>query len=268
MDDIRAVSLKELLNKQLKKLYALWDGIGFDETTQQDRSKTVEDHFKVLLDRMIAEENELTARLVSSLEYSMNQCVKLSKELSVTYQEPDSEQALIELENVLRGEVKRLESLRRERMIEQTNLRRKERAVFERLGLDPYNVSTNTVLSPCQLEGRKEHIRSLETEKVVRLEQFEKWKTEILTLYKELEEEPETDFEREVACEDTDRFVLSTANITKVGDVVNKLEMKTSENKRLVREAAEKVESLCEYLQLSLVDKFHLNTMNQGHGSS
>ena len=119
MDDIRAVSLKELLNKQLKKLYALWDGIGFDETTQQDRSKTVEDHFKVLLDRMIAEENELTARLVSSLEYSMNQCVKLSKELSVTYQEPDSEQALIELENVLRGVTEKRDDDRTDKLMKE-----------------------------------------------------------------------------------------------------------------------------------------------------
>ena len=166
MDDNRAVSLKELVTKRLKELYALWDEIGFDETTQRDRSKTVEDHFKVLLERMIKEENELKKRLVESLEYCMNQCVKLSKELCLTYEEPESDQSLIKLENVLRGENKRLESARKERMIEQTNLRRKDKVLCQTLGMDPYCVPTSNLLSSCQLEGLKEHIQSLQTEKV------------------------------------------------------------------------------------------------------
>ena len=67
------------------------------------------------------------------------------------------------------------------------------------------------------MEGLKEHIRGLEEEKFTRLEQYVKLKETILSLYNELETEPATDFEREVACEDTDRFVLSTANLTSVG---------------------------------------------------
>ena len=69
--------------------------VGLDESTQRDRSQTVEDHFKVrngpeechltiaplqsLLDRMIKEENGLKKRLVESLEHSIKQCVRLSK---------------------------------------------------------------------------------------------------------------------------------------------------------------------------------------------
>ena len=70
---------------------------GLDQSTQRDRSQTVEDHFKVkhrlkhncedngsfffqsLLDRMIKEENGLKKRLVESLEHSIKQCVRLSK---------------------------------------------------------------------------------------------------------------------------------------------------------------------------------------------
>ena len=71
--------------------------VGLDESTQRDRSQTVEDHFKVrngpeeyhlnnefpqsLLDRMIKEENGLKKRLVESLEHSIKQCVRLSKVL-------------------------------------------------------------------------------------------------------------------------------------------------------------------------------------------
>ena len=49
---------------------------------------------------------------------------------------------------------------------------------------------------------------------------YVKLKETILSLYNELETEPATDFEREVACEDTDRFVLSTVNLTSVGGYV------------------------------------------------
>ena len=59
-----------------------------------------------LLDRMIKEENGLKKRLVESLEHSIKQCVRLSKELGMKYDEPDSRLALIKLEHALRGEAR------------------------------------------------------------------------------------------------------------------------------------------------------------------
>ena len=55
---------------------------------------------------MIKEENGLKKRLVESLEHSIKQCSKLSKELGMKYDEPDSRLALIKLEHALRGEAR------------------------------------------------------------------------------------------------------------------------------------------------------------------
>ena len=89
-----------------------------------------------------------------------------------------------------------------------------------------------------------------------------------MNLYIELEEEPESDFEREVACEDTERFVLSTANIALVRDIVKRLEEKVRNNKILVKEAVNKLDTLYEHLHLDLVKKFQFIADNQGHTPS
>jgi len=268
MEEERAEKLRGLLDTGLHQLYGLWDEIGLDESTQRDRSQTVEDHFKSLLDRMIKEENGLKKRLVESLEHSIKQCVRLSKELGMKYDEPDSRLALIKLEHALRGEARRLETVKEERMAEVLKLRKTDEELCQRLAVDPFYVSSTTVPTSHQMEGLKEHIRGLEEEKFTRLEQYVKLKETILSLYNELETEPATDFEREVACEDTDRFVLSTANLTSVGGIVKKLEEEKTRNMRTTMEAVEKLDSLYERLQLDMGEKFQFLSENPGHGPS
>jgi len=268
MEEERAEKLRGLLDTGLHQLYGLWDEIGLDESTQRDRSQTVEDHFKSLLDRMIKEENGLKKRLVESLEHSIKQCVRLSKELGMKYDEPDSRLALIKLEHALRGEARRLETVKEERMAEVLKLRKTDEELCQRLAVDPFYVSSTTVPTSHQMEGLKEHIRGLEEEKFTRLEQYVKLKETILSLYNELESEPGTDFEREVACEDTDRFVLSTTNLTSVGGIVKKLEEEKTRNMRTTMEAVEKLDSLYERLQLDMGEKFQFLSENPGHGPS
>ena len=87
-------------------------------STQNERHSTVEEHFKGLLDRMIKEEKGLKKKLLDSLEYNHKLCVKLSKELGVKYEEPDSNSVLLQLEHSMRAEAKRLGDLKEERMKE------------------------------------------------------------------------------------------------------------------------------------------------------
>jgi len=51
-----------------------------------------------------------------------------------------------------------------------------------------------------------------EDEKFLREERFIELKDSILRLYEKLEEEPVTDMEREIACEDAGGFILSSSN--------------------------------------------------------
>ena len=62
--------------------------------------------------------------------------------------------------------------------------------------MDPYYISSTTVPTTEQLEGLKEHIRTMDEEKFVRLEHFVKMKDTILNFYQELESDPCSEFER------------------------------------------------------------------------
>ena len=64
--------------------------------------------------------------------------------------------------------------------------------------VDPFYVSSTVVPSTRQLQDLKDHIKSMEEEKFQREENFVGLKNSILRRYMELEEEPETEFERSV----------------------------------------------------------------------
>lgn len=261
-------NLKELLNSGIEELYSLWEEIGLDEKTQRDRKGTVQEHFKGLLERMINEEKGLKKKLLDSLEVSMKNCVKLSKEMGVSFEEPDSNLVLIKLEHSMRVEAKKLKDLKDERMKEVLKLRKQDEDLCQRLGMDPFYVSSTTVPTTYQMDGLKDHIRSMEDEKFIRLEQFVKLKESILNLYDELESEPSSELEREVACEETDRFVLSATNLSQVSSILKQLEGEVKKNQKVVMEAVERLDSLYERLQLEMNEKFQFLAENQGHSPS
>lgn len=261
-------NLKEVLNSGIEELYSLWEEIGLDEKTQRDRKGTVQEHFKGLLERMINEEKGLKKKLLDSLEISMKNCVKLSKEMGVSFEEPDSNLVLIKLEHSMRVEAKKLKDLKDERMKEVLKLRKQDEDLCQRLGMDPFYVSSTTVPTTYQMDGLKDHIRSMEDEKFIRLEQFVKLKESILNLYDELESEPSSELEREVACEETDRFVLSATNLSQVASILKQLEGEVKKNQKVVMEAVERLDSLYERLQLEMNEKFQFLAENQGHSPS
>ena len=269
MDEARSVTLKLILDTGLKELYGLWEEIGFDTITQRDRNETVESHFKMVLEQMILEENLLKKQLVESLEQSMKECVKLSKELDTSYEDEDSNLSLLKMDHLMKGEVKRLETMKEKRIQEMVVLCKNEEILCMRLGLDPYYVSYESVPSSQQIQDLKEHIQRLEEERWTRMEQLVKMKETILSLYNELEEEPVSELEREIICEtDTERFVLSTVNIAAIKDILKRLQEKVVTNKNIVNELMKKLEKLYDLLQLDPQEKVHFLSDIKGHNSS
>ena len=134
--------------------------------------------------------------------------------------------------------------------------------------MDPYYVKSTTVPTSYQMDGLKDHIRLMEDEKLRRLQQFIDRKENILKLYQELETEPETEFEREVACEETDKFVLSSTNLSQVSIILKNLEERVKKNQKIVMKAVEEIDSLYDMLQMEVNEKFQFLAENQGHSSS
>merc|ERR1719458_2314084 len=117
-------------------------------------------------------------------------------------------------------------------MAEVLDLKKKDKAVCQKIEVDPFHISSSVVPSTRQLQDLKDHIRSMEEEKFHREEKFVSMKDSILGRYMQLEEEPETEFEREIACEETEVFILSTANLERVKEVLARLDNLASSNQR------------------------------------
>ena len=72
---------------------------------------------------MVSEEKILKKKLVDNSEAHLLLCDKLSEEMGVPYQQPDSNLSLMKLENALRREKEKLEVLKKERMAEVGRIR-------------------------------------------------------------------------------------------------------------------------------------------------
>lgn len=74
--------------------------------------------------------------------------------------------------------------------------------------------------------------------------------------------------EREIACEDTERFILSSTNLSQAADILKVLENQVKTNQKRHMEMVEKISSLYERLRLDVSDKYKFLSVNQGHGKS
>jgi len=261
-------SLQALLNSGLQDLSLLWTEIGVEDEARNDRKKTVCSQFKHIIDRMLKEENGYKAKLLDNLETNSIICNKLSKEMGVRFEEPDSNLSLLKLQHAVRAEARKLEAMKEERMREVLKLKSIDEELCNKLCMDPYYISSTTVPTTAQLDGVKDHIKRMEEEKFDREERFINLKEAILRLYTELEEEPESDMEREIACEDTERFILSSTNLSQAADILKVLENQVKTNQKRHMEMVEKISSLYERLRLDVSDKYKFLSVNQGHGKS
>merc|ERR1719228_2766500 len=217
---------------------------------------------------MIKEENDWKSRLLDSLASNSKLCVKLSREMGVDYEEPDSNLPLLALQVCVKGQAQNLEKMKELRMREVLSLKSKDEDLCNRISMDPFYISSDVVPTTAQLEQLKHHIRRMEDEKFTREELFIELKESVVKLYEELEEEPVSDFEREIACEDADRFILSSANLGLVKDVLKSLQTQVKNNQKQHMMYVDKIESLYERLKMDMTEKFKFLSLHQGHGRS
>ena len=101
----------------------------------------------------------LKKKLLDSLESNLKTCHKLSKELGLEFEEPDSRLVLLKLEHATKQEATRLRELKEARLVEVSRLRRADEDLCQRLGVDPYYISSSGVPNEYQVEGLRDHIR-------------------------------------------------------------------------------------------------------------
>lgn len=152
------------VEERFTKLYDLWNGLGFSGKIKRERTRTIKEHIEEYLDEMVEEEFVSKNNLLDSLETHIKRLSKLRKELRVGYEEIDSSLTLMQYEEAVREEVKKMGEIREDRVREAKELMEQEEKLCETLSKSPLDESVSSVPSLDQLEMQRERVKRLEDE--------------------------------------------------------------------------------------------------------
>ncbi|KAI2662434.1 Protein regulator of cytokinesis 1 [Labeo rohita] len=238
------------LNKALCHLKDIWEEIGIPEDQRLERTNVVKNHVKSLLDMMIAEEESLRKRLMTSIEKCQKELSKLCLELQLPPFQEDKSNTMLQQEKDLRSHVEVMLKEKNQRMQALKALTEQDQDLCDLLCLQPFSISPGSVPSLEQLEKFRQHISTLTAEKERRHNEFVTLKKQIILCMDDLDQLPETSFEKDVVCEDEESFCLSTENIDSLKVLLHQLESRKAENESVCSSYREKIHELWERLQI------------------
>ncbi|TSK20021.1 Protein regulator of cytokinesis 1 [Bagarius yarrelli] len=115
---------------------------------------------------------------------------------------------------------------------------------------EPFSISPTAVPSLGQLESFRQHIAQLTAEKEQRHGKFVELKKKIILCMDDLDQLPETSFEKDIVCEDEEAFCLSKDNLDSLKVLLHQLESRKAENERICGSYREKIQELWERLHI------------------
>ncbi|KAJ7994773.1 hypothetical protein DPEC_G00252950 [Dallia pectoralis] len=253
--EVLAAESVACLNKALCQLKDIWEEIGIPEDQRLQRTNVVKNHIKGLLDMMIAEEESLRTRLLKSIEACRKQLDTLCLELQLQAFEEERGITMLQQEKDIRTQVEALVKERGQRMQQLKALTERDQDLCDILCSEAYSLSPNTVPSLDQLEDFRQHIARQTAEKERRHTEFVSIKRHIVLCMDDLDQLPETSFEKDIVCEEEDAFCLSNDNISSLKLLLAQLEERKAENEAVCECHREKIRELWDRLQMPLEDR-------------
>ncbi|KAL4624314.1 protein regulator of cytokinesis 1-like isoform X2 [Arapaima gigas] len=238
------------LNMALGQLKDIWEEIGIPEDQRLQRTEVVKKHVKGLLDMMIAEEENLRKRLMNSIETCRSELDSLCRELHLPPFEEEEGSTMLQLEKDIRTRLEVMMKQKNQRMQELKSLQEQDQDLCDVLCTSSYGIDYSAVPTLEQLEGFRKHITSLAAEKERRREEFVGIKKQIILCMEELEQLPDSSFERDVVCEDEDAFCLSKENIKALKLLLGQLEERKAENTAVCNAYRRHIQELWDRLQI------------------
>ncbi|XP_073688098.1 protein regulator of cytokinesis 1a isoform X2 [Garra rufa] len=267
--EIHAAESVACLNKALNELKDIWEEIGIPEDQRLQRTDAVHMHIKNLLDMMIAEEEGLRKRLMSSIETCRKEVTSLCDELQVQECQEEDGLTMLQLEKDLRTQVKMMLKEKSARQSELKSLVQQDQDLCDILCDDLFPIHPERVPSQQQLQNYRQHIKARNQEKERRHAEFVEMKRQITALMEDLEQLPDTSFEKDAVCEDEDAFCLSVENLSSLKVLLHQLESSKAESEALCVSIRGRIEELWEMLQFpeeereSLMPNAHTTTKSK-----
>ncbi|KAK7176107.1 hypothetical protein R3I93_000383 [Phoxinus phoxinus] len=238
------------LNKALCHLKDIWEEIGIPEDQRLERTNVVRNHIKGLLDMMIAEEESLRKRLMTSIDMCHKELSKLCSELQLPPFQEERSSTVLQQEKDLRTHVEMMLKEKNQRMQALKALTEQDQDLCDLLCSQTFSISVNSVPSLEQLDNFRQHVSCLTAEKERRHNEFVTLKKKIILCMDDLDQLPETSFEKDVVCEDEESFCLSKENIDSLKVLLHQLESRKAENEQVCGSYREKIQELWERLQI------------------
>ncbi|KAK6309377.1 hypothetical protein J4Q44_G00208400 [Coregonus suidteri] len=248
--EVHAAESVACLTRALNQLKDIWEEIGIPEDQRVQRTDVVKKHIKGLLDMMIAEEDSLRKRLMSSIESCRKELDVLCTELQLSPFEEDEGRTMLQLEKDIRSRLEVTMKQKSQRVKELKTLSEQDRELCDIMCSVPFCIDVDSVPSLEQLDGYRSYLNGLTKEKDRRHSEFVGIKRQIMACMEELDQLPDTSFERDVVCEDEDAFCLSNDNITALQLLLGQLEDRKTANELVCNSYRTKIQELWERLQL------------------
>ncbi|CAB1331844.1 unnamed protein product, partial [Coregonus sp. 'balchen'] len=224
--EVHAAESVACLTRALNQLKDIWEEIGIPEDQRVQRTDVVKKHIKGLLDMMIAEEDSLRKRLMSSIESCRKELDVLCTELQLSPFEEDEGRTMLQLEKDIRSRLEVTMKQKSQRVKELKTLSEQDRELCDIMCSVPFCIDDR------------------------RHGEFVGIKRQIMVCMEELDQLPDTSFERDVVCEDEDAFCLSNDNITALQLLLGQLEDRKTANETVCNSYRTKIQELWERLQL------------------
>ncbi|XP_072527481.1 protein regulator of cytokinesis 1b [Salminus brasiliensis] len=253
--EVLAAESVACLNKALCHLKDIWEEIGIPEEQRLERTNVVKNHIKGLLDMMIAEEENLRKRLMTSIESCRKELSKVCSELQLPPFQEERCNTMLQQEKDIRTCLEVMLKEKSQRMQVLKALIEQDQDLCDILCSDPFSISADSVPSLEQLDSFREHIARLTAEKEQRRSKFIELKKKIILCMDDLDQLPETSFEKDIVCEEEEAFCLSIDNIDSLKVLLHQLESKKAENERICGSYREKIQELWDRLQIPQEDR-------------
>ncbi|KAG9260806.1 protein regulator of cytokinesis 1 isoform X1 [Astyanax mexicanus] len=248
--EVLAAESVACLNKALCHLKDIWEEIGIPEEQRLERTNVVKNHIKDLLERMIAEEENLRKRLMISIETCRKELSKVCSELQLPAFQEERSNSMLQQEKDIRTFLEAMLKEKSHRMQTLKVLIEQDQDLCDVLCCDSFCISDSSVPSLEQLERYREHLAALAAEKEERRSKFVELKKKIILCMEDLDQLPETSFEKDIVCEEEEAFCLSRENIDSLKILLHQLESRRAEMEIICRMYREKIQDLWERLQI------------------
>ncbi|XP_028416541.1 protein regulator of cytokinesis 1-like isoform X1 [Dendronephthya gigantea] len=209
----------------------MWGEMGISASVHKNRLDVILQYVRSLFVDMINDEKEFMLELKSSIETYERELLDLAKELGEVPYQPEGDIKLVELEKTLRTKLNDWNTEKYQRLKAHKRLLETEEMLCKRLALPPHDAGIKEVPTKQQLNEIEENIKYMENQMTQGIEQFKTLRLSIFNLWEELEKVPETEFEKDLARDDSEAsFVLSKNNLNAMEELKTKLEKQQKEN--------------------------------------